>query len=120
MSNEEMETTKHSIVSTLDGSNPALPPATGPHKKTRRKHRGWGSKKRKRLKPYSKMTFEERCAMEQREEQHAEETRKQRFEHGIPVAPYNTTQFLVLVSIVIVAIELTRTARPFIGCHLAR
>lgn len=57
----------------------------------RRRRRGH----RRRWKPYYKLTNEERRLLEIREEKHAERIRAQRFKHGLPVAPYNTTQFLL-------------------------
>jgi len=59
----------------------------GKKKKRRRKRRQW--------KPYYKLNAEERRELEEREEKRAERVRAQRFAHGQPVAPYNTTQFLL-------------------------
>lgn len=50
---------------------------------------------RRRWKPYYKLTNEERRLLEIREEKRAERIRAMRFKHGLPVAPYNTTQFLL-------------------------
>jgi len=59
----------------------------GKKKKRRRRRRQW--------KPYYKLTADERRELEEREEKRAERVRAQRFAHGQPVAPYNTTQFLL-------------------------
>ncbi|KAL1284149.1 Protein HEXIM [Trichinella pseudospiralis] len=50
---------------------------------------------RRPWKPYFKLSLEERQRLELREERRAERIRAQRFAHGLPVAPYNTTQFLL-------------------------
>jgi len=61
-------------------------PIEGQKRKTRRARR-W--------KPYHKLSVEEKKALEQREEIRAEQSRARRFAHGRPMAPYNTTQFLL-------------------------
>lgn len=76
--------------------------ATGPEKLVRsnsfggkkRKNRRGKSKKRK-WKPYYKLSWEERRQLEERESRRANRLRQQMFAHGQPVAPYNTTQFLM-------------------------
>lgn len=60
----------------------------------RRRHRRGKSKKRK-WKPYNKLTWEEKRELEDREARRANRIRAERFAHGQPVAPYNTTQFLM-------------------------
>ncbi|KFD53381.1 hypothetical protein M513_05862 [Trichuris suis] len=61
--------------------------------KRRRKRRRRAG--RRHWKPYFKLSAEERRKLELREERRAERSRAIRFAHGIPVAPYNTTQFLL-------------------------
>lgn len=65
----------------------------GPKKKHRRR-RGRG---RKKWKPFNKLSHDERRRLAVREEKQAEKSLKQRMRHGVPVAPYNTTQFLLEV-----------------------
>lgn len=60
----------------------------------RKKHRRGKSKKRK-WKPYNKLTWEEKQELEDRVARRAHRVREERFAHGQPVAPYNTTQFLM-------------------------
>lgn len=60
----------------------------------RKKHRRGKSKKRK-WKPYNKLTWDEKRELEDREARRAHRVREERFAHGQPVAPYNTTQFLM-------------------------
>ncbi|PNF38941.1 hypothetical protein B7P43_G07038 [Cryptotermes secundus] len=59
-------------------------------RKTRR-----GKSKRRKLKPYSKLTWQERNEQEDNQTKLANKVRAQMFAHGQPVAPYNTTQFLM-------------------------
>lgn len=59
-------------------------------RKTRR-----GKSKRRRLKPYSKLSWQERSEQEDNQTKLANKVRAQMFAHGQPVAPYNTTQFLM-------------------------
>uniref|UniRef100_A0A023GKD4 Putative hexamethylene bis-acetamide inducible 1 n=1 Tax=Amblyomma triste TaxID=251400 RepID=A0A023GKD4_AMBTT len=76
--------------------------AIGPEKLVRsnscggrkRKNRRGKSKKRK-WKPYYKLSWEERRELEERESRRANRLRQRMFAHGQPVAPYNTTQFLM-------------------------
>lgn len=58
-------------------------------KKSRRR-RGKG-----RWKPYHNMTTEEKLAKDARDEKNALQKRARLFSHGKPMAPYNTTQFLL-------------------------
>lgn len=60
----------------------------------RKKHRRGKSRKR-RWKPYNKLTWDEKKALEDRESLRALRIRAEMFAHGQPVAPYNTTQFLM-------------------------
>ncbi|KAJ9599949.1 hypothetical protein L9F63_009777 [Diploptera punctata] len=59
-------------------------------RKTRR-----GKSKRRKLKPYSKLTWQERRQQDDNQSKRANKVRAQMFAHGQPVAPYNTTQFLM-------------------------
>ncbi|MFH4980604.1 hypothetical protein AB6A40_007313 [Gnathostoma spinigerum] len=70
--------------SDADGVFPVKP------KKTRRR-RG----QRGRWKPYHRLTTEEKIAKDEREERNAVKKRERLFCHGKPMAPYNTTQFLL-------------------------
>ncbi|KAH7951129.1 protein HEXIM1 [Rhipicephalus sanguineus] len=60
----------------------------------KRKNRRGKAKKRK-WKPYYKLSWEERRELEERESRRANRLRQRMFAHGQPVAPYNTTQFLM-------------------------
>ncbi|XP_074652234.1 protein HEXIM1-like [Tubulanus polymorphus] len=70
--------------------------ANGRNKKRHRrgKHKG-GSKHAKKWRPYNKLTWEERKELDDKESKRATLKREERFLHGHPVAPYNTTQFLM-------------------------
>lgn len=59
-------------------------------RKTRR-----GKSKRRKLKPYSKLSWQEGSEQEDNQTKLANKVRAQMFAHGQPVAPYNTTQFLM-------------------------
>lgn len=60
----------------------------------RKKHRR-GKTKKQRWKPYSKMSWQERRELEERETLRANRIRAEMLAHGQPLAPYNTTQFLM-------------------------
>ncbi|KAM9296002.1 protein HEXIM1 [Gastrophryne carolinensis] len=62
---------------------------------SRKRHRRRPSKKKRPWKPYSKLTWEEKKRLEERESQRASRMRAEMFAKGQPVAPYNTTQFLM-------------------------
>lgn len=62
----------------------------GRKKKNRR-----GKSKKRKWKPYYKLSWEERRELEERESRRANRLRQRMFAHGQPVAPYNTTQFLM-------------------------
>ena len=79
----------------------------GKRKRHRRKAKG-GSHHRKKWKPYNKLTWEERKVLDEREERRACMRREERFASGQPMAPYNTTQFLM---------EQHDTAGPIIDTH---
>ncbi|KAM8947707.1 protein HEXIM1 [Pelodytes ibericus] len=61
----------------------------------KKRHRRRPSKKKRRWKPYNKLTWEEKKLLEERESQRASRMRAEMFAKGQPVAPYNTTQFLM-------------------------
>lgn len=65
----------------------------GKRRKCRRKHKG--GRHRKGYKPYYKMTWEEKRSLEERETKRAFKKREQQFAAGQPMAPFNTTQFLM-------------------------
>lgn len=68
---------------------------SGESKSAKRRARRRGKRRRHHWKPYFKLTTEERKQLEIFEEKRAEKARELRFKHGFPVAPYNTTQFLL-------------------------
>ncbi|GAA6217935.1 protein HEXIM1 [Lates japonicus] len=61
----------------------------------KKRHRRRTSKKKRNWKPYYKLSWEERKALEERETARASRLREEMFAKGLPVAPYNTTQFLM-------------------------
>ncbi len=61
----------------------------------KKKHRRRPSKKKRSWKPYFKLTWEEKKALDERETARASRVRAEMFAKGLPVAPYNTTQFLM-------------------------
>ncbi|KAJ8344788.1 hypothetical protein SKAU_G00289810 [Synaphobranchus kaupii] len=62
----------------------------------KKKHRRRpSSKKKRRWKPYFKLTWEEKKEFDERETARASRVRAEMFAKGLPVAPYNTTQFLM-------------------------
>jgi len=64
-----------------------------PKKKHRRRQKG--GKHHRRWKPYDKMSWKEKQALEEKETARATQKREEAFASGHPVAPYNTTQFLM-------------------------
>ncbi|NWX09333.1 HEXI1 protein, partial [Caloenas nicobarica] len=61
----------------------------------KKKHRRRPSKKKRRWKPYSKLSWEEKQELDERQSHRASRLRAEMFAKGQPVAPYNTTQFLM-------------------------
>ncbi|XP_067089149.1 protein HEXIM1 [Osmerus mordax] len=61
----------------------------------KKKHRRRPSKKKRRWKPYYKLSWEEKKELDERETARASRVREEMFAKGLPVAPYNTTQFLM-------------------------
>uniref|UniRef100_A0A8B9NUR1 HEXIM P-TEFb complex subunit 1 n=1 Tax=Accipiter nisus TaxID=211598 RepID=A0A8B9NUR1_9AVES len=69
--------------------------ARGEAAAARKKHRRRPSKKKRRWKPYSKLSWEEKQQFDERQSLRASRLRAEMFAKGQPVAPYNTTQFLM-------------------------
>ncbi|XP_048781075.1 protein HEXIM1-like [Ostrea edulis] len=63
--------------------------------KKKRRRRLKGGKHHRKWKPYEKLSWNERRELEERETQRATQKREEAFAHGHPIAPYNTTQFLM-------------------------
>ncbi|CAL1587924.1 unnamed protein product [Knipowitschia caucasica] len=61
----------------------------------KKRHRRRASRKKRHWKPYFKLSWEEKKAMDERETARASRVREEMFAKGLPVAPYNTTQFLM-------------------------
>ncbi|XP_069021503.1 protein HEXIM1 [Embiotoca jacksoni] len=61
----------------------------------KKRHRRRTSRKKRNWKPYNKLSWEEKKALEERETARASRMREEMFAKGLPVAPYNTTQFLM-------------------------
>ncbi|KAJ8414290.1 hypothetical protein AAFF_G00051600 [Aldrovandia affinis] len=61
----------------------------------KKKHRRRPSKRKRRWKPYFKLSWEEKKELDERETARASRMRAEMFAKGLPVAPYNTTQFLM-------------------------
>ncbi|XP_068192983.1 protein HEXIM1 [Antennarius striatus] len=61
----------------------------------KKRHRRRTTRKRRNWKPYYKLSWEEKKALEEKETARASRVREEMFAKGLPVAPYNTTQFLM-------------------------
>ncbi|XP_004458806.2 protein HEXIM1 [Dasypus novemcinctus] len=61
----------------------------------KKKHRRLPSKKKRHWKPYYNLTWEEKKKFDEKQSQRASRVRAEMFAKGQPVAPYNTTQFLM-------------------------
>lgn len=61
----------------------------------KKRHRRRTTRKKRHWKPYYKLSWEERKALDERETARASRLREEMFAKGLPVAPYNTTQFLM-------------------------
>lgn len=61
----------------------------------KKRHRRRTSKKKRNWKPYHELSWEEKKARDERETARASRQREEMFAKGLPVAPYNTTQFLM-------------------------
>ncbi|XP_077350914.1 protein HEXIM1 isoform X2 [Festucalex cinctus] len=88
------------------GDAPPQPPSGGLHVDSdtglavdarlgRKRHRRRAAKKKRNWKPYYNLSWEERKALDERETARASRLREEMFAKGLPVAPYNTTQFLM-------------------------
>ncbi|KAJ8389931.1 hypothetical protein AAFF_G00112160 [Aldrovandia affinis] len=87
------ESSKHANRHISDCSvGESVPDAPLGKKKHRRRP---SSKKKRRWKPYFKLTWEEKKEFDERETARASRVRAEMFAKGLPVAPYNTTQFLM-------------------------
>lgn len=87
---EDRSPTNRDICVPFEGQDCA---SHGSRRKHRRKQRG--GKHHKKWKPYNKLTWEEKKELEERETVRATKKREDRFASGQPMAPYNTTQFLM-------------------------
>lgn len=72
-------------------ANPGTDPRQGKNKHRRRRSK----KSKRRWKPYFKLSWEEKKELDARETARASRVREEMFAKGLPVAPYNTTQFLM-------------------------
>ncbi|XP_014663449.1 PREDICTED: protein HEXIM-like [Priapulus caudatus] len=61
----------------------------------KKKHRRKAAGNRRRWKPFEKMSWTERKELEERQSKRAEQVREERFHKGQPMAPFNTTQFVM-------------------------
>ncbi|XP_050406371.1 protein HEXIM1 [Patella vulgata] len=61
----------------------------------RKRRRIKGGKHHRKWKPYDKLTWSEKKALEEKETIRATQKRQEAFASGHPIAPYNTTQFLM-------------------------
>ena len=59
------------------------------------RHKGGKHRIRKAWKPYCKLTFEEQQKLDDKQTMRATRKRSEQFANGLPMAPYNTTQFLM-------------------------
>ncbi|KAK6473034.1 protein HEXIM-like [Huso huso] len=62
-------------------------PSMGPHTEGRKRHRRRPSKKKRRWKPYFKLSWEEKKELDEREAARASRVREEMFAYGLPVAP---------------------------------
>lgn len=79
------------------GGQRCKPPADGDEERQlgKKKHRRRPSKKKRHWKPYYKLSWEEKKKFDEKQSQRASQLRAEMFAKGQPVAPYNTTQFLM-------------------------
>lgn len=61
----------------------------------RKKHRRRPSKRKRHWRPYLELSWAEKQQRDERQSQRASRVRAEMFAKGQPVAPYNTTQFLM-------------------------
>ena len=89
-------------ISSPGGNRNHQPPPTpdgqrsknGGRKRHRRAGKG-GEKHRRKWKPYDKLSWEEKRQLSEKEAIVAEKKREDALRHGHPVAPFNTTQFIM-------------------------
>ncbi|XP_040845129.1 protein HEXIM2 [Ochotona curzoniae] len=62
---------------------------------TRKKHRRRPSKRKRHWRPYLELSWDEKQQRDEKQSQRASRVREEMFAKGQPVAPYNTTQFLM-------------------------
>ncbi|WAR06543.1 HEXI1-like protein [Mya arenaria] len=81
----------------VENGDSAATDSDAPEGRRKRKHRRRqrGGKNHRRWKPYDKMSWTEKQALEEKETKRANQKRENAFASGHPVAPYNTTQFLM-------------------------
>ncbi|XP_078501249.1 protein HEXIM1-like [Lissotriton helveticus] len=63
--------------------------------RSKRKRRRRAHRKMRRWRPYVELTWEEKKLLEEKESERAARIRAEMFAKGQPIAPYNTTQFLM-------------------------
>lgn len=82
--------------SSMNSTSNSKPSTSGKHKRRSggKKHRA-GRFQKMKWKPYLKLSFEEKKYLEEREARRAQRIRDKMSAVGIPVAPYNTSQFLI-------------------------
>ena len=89
-----LETNGQNVLREVCGSDPENGADDKKRKKPRRR-RQKGGKNHRKWKPYDKMSFSEKKRLEEKESLRAAQKREEAFASGHPVAPYNTTQFLM-------------------------
>lgn len=84
---------KHESLSENEGENGVQGPRVlqKKHKHRRRK----AGRNKRRWKPFHKLSWPERMLREDREAKRAERLREEKFQDGKPMAPFNTTQFVI-------------------------
>uniref|UniRef100_A0A8C9SUV4 HEXIM P-TEFb complex subunit 1 n=1 Tax=Scleropages formosus TaxID=113540 RepID=A0A8C9SUV4_SCLFO len=83
------------LARTSAGSSGGRQQHAGDARLGKKRHRRRPSKKKRRWKPYFKLSWEEKKELDERETARAARVRAEMFAKGLPVAPYNTTQFLM-------------------------
>lgn len=80
---------------TADTWKKEQPQQVGGSNQQKKGHRRKPSKKKRKWKPYNKLSWQERKALDEKEKYKAVRIREEMKEKGRPVAPYNTTQYLM-------------------------
>lgn len=98
----EVQGTDESAENKLQPENVSTGNETGPAdvsmgstKDAKKKHRRKRGKGKRKYKPYDQLTREEREKLGQEEEERAEKLREDMFRAGRPMAPYNTSQYVM-------------------------